>query len=142
MIAPPSEPDVREHPLVATPSEPNPREQPPSASPSEPTAREQSSVARLHRSPTDRVVFGVCGGLAESLQVDAGLVRLVFAIAALWGGAGLLLYVVLAIILPIDPYDDVAPFRTSLERTQLLTGVLLIVLGGLLLASNAGVARG
>jgi phage shock protein C len=86
------------------------------------------------------VVFGVCGGLADYVQVDAALVRCVFAIAALWGGAGLLLYIVLAVVLPTDLRDDRAPVPISLERTQLLTGVVLIALGGLLLVSNAGIA--
>jgi len=101
---------------------------------------EMDASMRLHRSSSDRVVLGVCGGLAELLQVDAGLVRLAFAIGTLWGGAGLLLYVVLAVILPVDPRDAAGPFRTPAERTQLLTGVVLIALGGLLLASDSGLA--
>jgi signal transduction histidine kinase len=40
----------------------------------------------------DRVIAGVCGGLASTLGVDATLVRLVFALLALAGGAGILLY--------------------------------------------------
>ena len=40
----------------------------------------------------DRVLAGVCGGLAATLGVDATLVRLVFALLALAGGAGILLY--------------------------------------------------
>ena len=42
-----------------------------------------------------RVVAGVCGGLADALGVDATLVRLVFALLALAGGAGILLYLAL-----------------------------------------------
>jgi signal transduction histidine kinase len=44
------------------------------------------------RSDDDRVVAGVCAGVAEALGVDATLVRLVFALLALAGGAGILLY--------------------------------------------------
>jgi signal transduction histidine kinase len=40
----------------------------------------------------DRVIAGVCGGIASTLGVDATLVRLVFALLALAGGAGILLY--------------------------------------------------
>ena len=40
----------------------------------------------------DRVIAGVCGGIASSLRVDPTLVRLVFAILSLAGGAGILLY--------------------------------------------------
>lgn len=44
------------------------------------------------RSDEDRIVAGVCGGLARTLRVDATLVRLAFALLALAGGAGILLY--------------------------------------------------
>ena len=46
----------------------------------------------FQRSERDRVVAGVCGGVADALGVDATLVRLVFALLALAGGAGILLY--------------------------------------------------
>ena len=52
----------------------------------------QMSALRYERSEHDRVVAGVCGGLAARLGVDATLVRLVFALLALAGGAGILLY--------------------------------------------------
>lgn len=53
------------------------------------------SALRFERSGSDRVLAGVCGGVAARLAVDATLVRLVFAILALAGGAGLLLYLAL-----------------------------------------------
>lgn len=46
----------------------------------------------LERSEHDRVIAGVCGGLASALRVDATLIRLAFSILALAGGAGILLY--------------------------------------------------
>jgi len=51
------------------------------------------SAARFEPSKDDRIVAGVCGGLAATLGVDATLVRLVFALLALAGGSGVLLYV-------------------------------------------------
>ena len=51
----------------------------------------QIPVLQFQRSER-RVIAGVCGGIAETLRVDATLVRLVFAILALAGGAGILLY--------------------------------------------------
>ena len=42
--------------------------------------------------PRDRVIAGVCGGVAARLGVDANIVRLVFALLAIAGGAGILLY--------------------------------------------------
>jgi signal transduction histidine kinase len=52
----------------------------------------QIPVLPFERSGHDRVIAGVCGGLASTLGVDATLVRLVFAILSLAGGAGILLY--------------------------------------------------
>ncbi|HEY6962809.1 MAG TPA: PspC domain-containing protein [Gaiellaceae bacterium] len=46
----------------------------------------------FERSEHDRVLAGVCGGVADALRVDPTLVRLVFAVLALAGGAGILLY--------------------------------------------------
>jgi signal transduction histidine kinase len=52
----------------------------------------QFTALPFERSGHDRVVAGVCGGLASTLGVDATLVRLVFALLSLAGGAGILLY--------------------------------------------------
>ena len=52
-------------------------------------------VPRLARSADDRLIAGVCGGIAAAFGVDANLVRLVFALLALAGGAGILLYLAL-----------------------------------------------
>src|SRR5436305_837148 len=52
----------------------------------------QIPVLPFERSGHDRVFAGVCGGLASALGVDATLVRFVFALLSLAGGAGILLY--------------------------------------------------
>jgi signal transduction histidine kinase len=52
----------------------------------------QIPVLPFERSGHDRVIAGVCGGLASTLGVDATLVRLVFALLSLAGGAGIVLY--------------------------------------------------
>lgn len=48
----------------------------------------------------DRKLFGVCGGLAEYFDVDPTLVRVAFIVAFFGFGTGLLLYIVLAIVMP------------------------------------------
>ena len=53
------------------------------------------ALPRLEQSADDRVLAGVCGGIAEALDVDPTLVRLVFALLALAGGAGIALYAAL-----------------------------------------------
>ena len=55
---------------------------------------------RLYRSSSERKVAGVCGGLAEYFNVDPTLVRVLFVLATLAGGPGLLLYIVLWIVMP------------------------------------------
>jgi phage shock protein C len=58
---------------------------------------------RLYRSTTDKKLSGVCGGIAEYFGVDATLIRLAFVLLSLAGGPGLLVYIVLWAILPVDP---------------------------------------
>lgn len=61
------------------------------------------SEKRLVRRQTDRILFGVAGGVAEYINIDPVFVRLAFILLALFGkGFGLLLYLVLAIVMPDD----------------------------------------
>jgi len=60
-----------------------------------------STGFRLHRSRTDRMIGGVCGGLAESLGVDASLLRIgLIALTLLGAGIGVVLYVAAWILVP------------------------------------------
>lgn len=58
---------------------------------------------RLFRSTQDRMFAGVCGGIAEYLDVDPTLVRLVFVALAFMGGPGPIIYIVLMLIVPENP---------------------------------------
>ncbi|MFP4200936.1 MAG: PspC domain-containing protein [Bacillota bacterium] len=55
---------------------------------------------KLRRSRKERILAGVCGGVAEYFSVDPVLVRLLWAAFALLEGAGILLYIVAWIIMP------------------------------------------
>jgi phage shock protein C len=57
---------------------------------------------RLHRSRTEKMIAGVCGGLAEYLDMDPTLVRLVWVFVALMAGAGILLYLIMWVVMPLD----------------------------------------
>jgi phage shock protein PspC (stress-responsive transcriptional regulator) len=57
---------------------------------------------RLTRSRTDRRIGGVCGGLGKYFEVDPTLIRLAFALAFVFAGTGLLLYLILWIVLPLE----------------------------------------
>ena len=54
---------------------------------------------KLHKS-TNRMLAGVCGGVAEYLDVDPTLIRLAWVLVTALGGAGLLAYIAAAIIMP------------------------------------------
>jgi phage shock protein PspC (stress-responsive transcriptional regulator) len=55
---------------------------------------------RLRRSVDDRVIAGVCGGLANYFDIDPVVVRVVFALLLVFAGGGLLAYLVLWIVMP------------------------------------------
>ncbi len=55
---------------------------------------------RLVKSSSERMLCGVCGGIAEYLGVDPTVVRILWVIFSLMGGSGLLAYIIAAIIMP------------------------------------------
>lgn len=64
---------------------------------------------RLARSSTDKMLGGVCGGLANYMGLDATLVRLFFAFGVLFFGVSPLVYVLLWIFMPADTSLPVIP---------------------------------
>lgn len=74
---------------------------------------------KLTKSATDRRWAGVAGGLAEYFQVDSTLVRLLFVLFTLAGGPGLLLYVILAVVLPkSDSFDEYEYEQVKQKREE------------------------
>lgn len=64
------------------------------------------AAKRLFRSRSDRMLAGVCGGLGEYLNVDPTLVRILWVVLSIFPGTiigGVLVYVVLAVIVPEEP---------------------------------------
>jgi phage shock protein PspC (stress-responsive transcriptional regulator) len=58
---------------------------------------------KLYKSTQDKKLCGVCGGIAEYLDVDSTLIRLALVAFVLLGGSGILAYIVAAIVMPDDP---------------------------------------
>jgi len=59
---------------------------------------------KLYRSRNNRMIAGVCSGLAEFLGIDVTVVRLVFAAGALIGfGSFILIYLVMFVVVPEEP---------------------------------------
>ena len=60
----------------------------------------------LRRSAKNCIIFGVCGGIAEYLGIDPNVVRLIWVAVSLCAGAGILLYIIAAFLLPkADPME-------------------------------------
>lgn len=57
-------------------------------------------MKKLHKSQVDRKLCGVCAGIAEYFNIDPTLVRLLWVIFTFAGGAGILAYIIAAIIMP------------------------------------------
>ncbi|MBI4200807.1 MAG: PspC domain-containing protein [Chloroflexi bacterium] len=110
---------------------------------------------RLRKSLQERVLFGVCGGLADYLDVDVALVRVAFVLLAFVGGLGIIAYIALALFMgePVTTAGNGPPAeaagqaplgqeatsrRWSSRRGRSVVGVLLIALGGLLLLKQLG----
>src|SRR4051812_20153418 len=92
----------------------------------------------LLRSRSDRMLWGVAGGLAAHLGFDAILVRIAFVLTTFFGGAGILAYLVLAVALPEDDGDG-NPVPESVWA-RLGKVVLICFLVGLALFAAAGLA--
>ena len=58
---------------------------------------------RFAKSSTNRMLFGVAGGIAEYFDIDSMLVRVAFAASVLFTGLGIVAYVLLAIVAPTEP---------------------------------------
>ena len=97
---------------------------------------------QLRRSSHDRLVAGVCGGLAAYFAMDATIVRLVWAAITVFTGVlpGLVIYLLLVVILPVgEPGDGIDGDAGGLVTSRTaMAGLLLVLAGGLLLLSNLG----
>ncbi len=60
---------------------------------------------KLYKSKTDKKLCGVCGGIAEYLDMDATIVRLILVLSVLLAGCGVLAYLVAALIMPNKPEE-------------------------------------
>ncbi|HKB84700.1 MAG TPA: PspC domain-containing protein [Ignavibacteriaceae bacterium] len=64
---------------------------------------------KLYRSNKDKMLGGVAGGLAEYFSIDPTLVRIIFVVSLFAGGAGVLAYIILWIVVPEAPFAFAAP---------------------------------
>ena len=60
---------------------------------------------KLYKSRVDRKFAGVCGGLAEYLDMDASLVRLITLLLIVPGGMSIWVYIIAALVIPEEPFN-------------------------------------
>ena len=70
---------------------------------------------KLYRSKDDRMLAGVCGGLAEYFKIDATVVRLLFVIGTVFGGPGLIAYIICLILMPLKPDMEIVQRDADLQ---------------------------
>jgi phage shock protein C len=80
-------------------------------------------MKKLYRSRRNRVLFGVCGGLGEYFKIDPTLIRILFIIAAFLRGSGILLYLILAVVIPDESREK---RKLEKERRKLFYAPILI----------------
>lgn len=105
---------------------------------------------RLYRSTTDKVIGGVCGGLGNYLNIDPVIVRVLFVLLAIFGGSGVLVYIILWIVIPEEVYtfgnpestnEPPAPeenpeVRKNKSSNTLIVGIVLIAVGLLIMVDK------
>ena len=82
-------------------------------------------MKKLYRSRDDRVLAGICGGIAKYLGVDSTIVRIIAFLLIVPGGLSIWVYIALAIIIPNEPYGRIEdsygekysdPFKDSYDN--------------------------
>ena len=95
---------------------------------------------KLYRSRSDRWFAGVCGGLANYLGIDSSIVRIFFALLALANGIGVLIYIVMAFVVPeaTEGTEETVSSVPLWENRQAsyLVGTGLVILGLFYLVDN------
>ena len=107
---------------------------------------------RLYRSNTVKVIGGVSGGLADYLSIDVVLIRVAFILLVLFGGSGVLVYVIMWIAIPaqtgnFNNYEDLSEKKSPDKsgagaekkgnaNSSMIAGIALILVGLLFLADR------
>jgi len=79
-----------------------------------------TQTKQLYRTRDGRMIGGVCAGLGKFFGIDPTLVRLLFVFSALlgWGGPVLLTYLVMMIVVPEEPAENVEALSTPPVQTE------------------------
>lgn len=96
---------------------------------------------QLYRSRSNRMLAGVCGGLAEYFNIDPTIVRILWALFAFYG-VGVIAYIIAVIVIPEGSYDTMNygqqehPINIDNTKVSIIIGSALILLGILVLGKH------
>jgi len=112
------------------------------------------SETRLTRSETDKMIAGVCGGIAAYLDIDSVFIRLAFVLLALASGIGIAIYLIMWIVMPresIAAASDAVVMQDNIKELKetvssgagrlskpATIGLILIMLGGYFMLAELG----
>ena len=100
---------------------------------------EEPAVKRLERSRSDRMLAGVCGGLARYFGISAAFYRVGFVVLTILGGASILMYVAAILVIPDEGKEDsiaATVLRERRGRPWPLVGLGLVGVAGIVLLSH------
>ena len=100
---------------------------------------EELKSKKLYRSQNNRMIGGVCGGIAEYFSIDPTVVRIIWVAISLLGGFGILVYLASLFIIPNNPEESpVEEGKNLIKDKNLFWGSLLIVVGLFLILRQMG----
>ena len=70
---------------------------------------------KLYRSRKDRMISGVCGGLGEFFGIDPTLIRVIFVLLVIFGGSGLVIYLIMLLVVPEESLAEVSQISDTDE---------------------------
>lgn len=114
---------------------------------------------KLYLSEKDKKISGVCGGIAEYFDVDSTIIRLAWVLFAIFGGTGIIAYIIASFIMPVNPYYETSShweksntnekdedssikneyhqmYKENNDKNRFLLGLLLILLGTFFFSRN------
>lgn len=83
----------------------------------------EESKNKLYKSKTNKIIDGVCGGLGEYFNIDPMIVRIIFVLLALWGGIGIVLYIIGMIIIPPEGEESIIKSKNKEELKEKIESV-------------------
>ncbi|MEW6006391.1 MAG: PspC domain-containing protein [Stygiobacter sp.] len=107
---------------------------------------------KLYRSRKQKIIAGVAGGLSDYFNIDPVIIRILFVVFSILHGSGILIYIILWIAIPEEPFDvayninnqgepnntntnDIPPTKNS-HSPRFITGLILVFIGVVFLLNN------